>query len=61
LLLSLRRNFALARPSPIELTLNVSFADFDLRRTAVDHHANSAAVRFAEGGDSKKLAKGAAH
>src|SRR4029077_11950968 len=60
-LLALRGDLALAGTPPIELALNVGFADLDLRRATIDHNADAAAVRFAEGGNAKKLAKGITH
>jgi hypothetical protein len=56
-----RDDFALAGPAPVEIALNVVLAQLDSRRTTIDDHAHTAAVRFAPGGDSKKLAEAAAH
>jgi hypothetical protein len=51
----------LARPSTIELALNVRFTDFHLWGATVDHDTDSAAVRLTERRDAKKLSEGIAH
>ena len=61
LLLSLRRDFALAGTTPIQLTLDIRFRDVDLWRTTVNYDTNSAAVRFTKCRDAKKLAEGISH
>jgi hypothetical protein len=51
----------LARPTTIELALDVLFAQLDSRRAAVEDDADAATVRFTPGSDPKKLSEAAAH
>jgi len=41
--------------------LNVRFGDVDPRGTAVNYHADTAAMRFTKRRDAKKLTKRVAH
>src|SRR5207248_11324437 len=61
LLLSLGRDFALTRTTPIQFTLDVRFRDVDLWRTTINYDTNAAAVRFTKRRDAKKLAKSVTH
>jgi hypothetical protein len=54
-------DFALARTAAIEFPLNVIIRQINPRRTTVDNDSDPTPVRFAEGGDAKKLAKTVAH
>ena len=54
---ALRNDLALPGTTPIELALDIRFADFNARRTTVDHHTDTATVRFAQGGNAKELAE----
>jgi hypothetical protein len=60
-LLPLRRDFALTRAPTVELALNVGLGDVNLRRTAIDHDADAAAVRLAERRHPKELAVSISH
>jgi len=60
-LFPLRREFALTRTTAIQFSLNVRFGNVDPRRAAVDHHADTAAMRFAKSGHAKELAEGVRH
>jgi hypothetical protein len=59
--LSLSGDSALARTAAIEFPLNVIVRQINPWRTTVDNDSDSAAMRFAEGGNAKKLAKAVAH
>ncbi len=49
-----------ARAATVQFRLNVSFRQQQARRAAIDHTADRGAVAFAEVGDSKERAEGAA-
>ena len=51
----------LARPPPIQIVLDIFFAQGKTRGTTIDHNANTAAMRFAPGRDAKEVAEGVAH
>jgi hypothetical protein len=57
----LRRQFALAGTTSIELALNFRFGNFDARRATIDDYADTAAMGFAKCGHAKQLAKCVAH
>jgi hypothetical protein len=57
----LRHDAALPGASPIQFALNIRFANRDPRRTAIDHHADSAAMRLAESRDAKELSEAVTH
>jgi hypothetical protein len=59
--LSLSGDSALARTAAIEFPLNVIIRQINPRWTTVDNNSDPAAMRFAEGGYAKKLAKTVAH
>ena len=54
-------DLGLARPAAVEIWLDVGFVQLQLRRAAVEHDTNSAAVGLAPGGDLKQVAKGVWH
>ena len=54
-------DLALAGPAPVELTLDIFFAQLEKRRTAIDDYAHAAAVGFAPGRDAEELSEAAAH
>jgi hypothetical protein len=61
LLLSLGCELALSRPTPVQLSLNRSRLYLYVGRTTINDDPNAAPMRFAEGGDAEKVAKGVAH
>ncbi len=59
--LALRRNLALTRATAVQISLNLPFGDVDVRGTAINHHTDTAAMRFAKCGDAKELTECIAH
>src|SRR5262249_2964880 len=60
-LVTRRRDLALPGAPPIEIALDLLERDRQTRRTAVDHHADAAAMRLAERGDAKEMAERGRH
>ena len=54
-------DLALARFAPIQVVLDRVQVEVQSRRTALHDHANTAAVRFAEGADAEEIAEAASH
>ena len=54
-LLALRGEARLAGPAPVEIGLNVAFAERDARRAAVDDAADRRPVALAEGRDPEGM------
>ena len=61
LLFTLGCDLALAGTTTIQFALNVGFADVDPGRTAIDHRADPATVRFAKRSHAKELAESVSH
>src|SRR5206468_3645105 len=56
-----RDDLRLSRPATVEVRLNVAFRQFQSRRAAVDHDADTAPVRLAPGGDAEQMSESVRH
>jgi hypothetical protein len=60
-LLARADNLRLTGAAAVEIGLDVCFREFELRRTTIDHDADTATVRFSPGGDAEEVPEGIRH